>query len=182
LLFAPDTEAVLSFAVELINTASGATKSGVDELQTIAQLGTIVRENRYSGRIDRNAAELAEVRETRDRLREVWSLPRDDMAHAVNTMLRDANAQPFLIRHDDFDWHLHATEADAPLAERMRVEVGLALLDVVRTDQVDRLRECEAEDCDGVLADLSRNGSKRFCSVRCGNRVNMTAWRARQED
>ena len=43
MLFAPDTEAVLSFAVELINTASGATKSGVDELQTIAQLGTIVR-------------------------------------------------------------------------------------------------------------------------------------------
>jgi predicted RNA-binding Zn ribbon-like protein len=42
-----------------------------------------------------------------------------------------------------------------------------------------RLRSCEAEDCDGVLLDLSRNGSKRFCSIRCGNRMNMIAFRQR---
>jgi predicted RNA-binding Zn ribbon-like protein len=28
--------------------------------------------------------------------------------------------------------------------------------------------------------DLSRNGSKRFCSVRCGNRMNMVAFRERR--
>ncbi|MGV8884687.1 MAG: CGNR zinc finger domain-containing protein [Microbacteriaceae bacterium] len=182
MLFAPDTEAELSFAVALANTTAGATKSGVDELQSIAQLAALIRAYKYTGRIDRNAAEVAGVRDTRDRLREMWLMPRDEMALAVNEILRDAGALPFLVRHDDFDWHMHATSADAPLAERMRVEVGLALFDVVRTDQADRLRQCEADDCEGLLADLSRNGSKRFCSVRCGNRVNMTAWRARQED
>jgi predicted RNA-binding Zn ribbon-like protein len=39
---------------------------------------------------------------------------------------------------------------------------------------------CAAHDCEGVLVDLSRNGSKRFCTVRCGNRMNMIAYRERQ--
>jgi predicted RNA-binding Zn ribbon-like protein len=47
-------------------------------------------------------------------------------------------------------------------------------------DETRRLRVCGADDCDGLFLDLSRNGSKRFCSVRCGNRVNMTAFRARR--
>ncbi len=62
----------------------------------------------------------------------------------------------------------------------MRVEAALALTDVIRMNEMGRLRECEAEDCIGLVLDLSRNGSKRFCSVRCGNRVNMIAFRERQ--
>ncbi len=86
------------------------------------------------------------------------------------------------MRHDEFDWHIHATPLDAPLAERIRVEVALALVDIIRAGATDRLRVCEAHDCEGVLVDLSRNGSKRFCSVRCGNRMNMIAYRERQAD
>jgi predicted RNA-binding Zn ribbon-like protein len=177
--FAPDTEASLGFAVALGNTVAAATKSGLDELRTPAQLTALVTAERYSGRFDRDEAELAEVRETRTALRRVWTLERDDAVDAVNAMLRDASALPQLIRHDGFDWHLHATDQDAPLAERMRVEVALALVDVIRTDEMSRMRSCAADDCGGILLDLSRNGSKRFCSVRCGNRVNMTAFRER---
>ena len=50
-----------------------------------------------------------------------------------------------------------------------------------RERETDRLRVCAADDCTGLVLDLSRNGSKRFCSVRCGNRVNMIAFRARKE-
>ena len=102
------------------------------------------------------------------------------MVGEVNALLAAADATPRLVRHDDFDWHVHATADDAPLAVRIRVEAALALVDVIRSDEVGRLRACEAPDCDGVLVDLSRNGSKRFCSVRCGNRMNMVAFRARQ--
>jgi predicted RNA-binding Zn ribbon-like protein len=122
------------------------------------------------------------VRRTRDRLRRVWSLDRDAAVPEINEMLRAANAMPFLVKHDQFDWHLHATSPDAPLAERMRVEVALALVDVIRTNEMGRMRECEAYDCTGVLLDLSRNASKRFCSVRCGNRMNMVAFRERQAE
>lgn len=180
--FAPDAEDALEFAVALANTVAGASRSGVDELASPAQLTALLTQHRYSGRFDRDEAELAEVRETRGRVRTIWTLGRDDAARAVNAMLAEARALPRLVRHDDFDWHLHATDATAPLAERIRVEVALALVDVIRSRETGRLRRCSAEDCDGVLLDLSRNGSKRFCSIRCGNRMNMVAFRKRAAD
>ena len=178
--FAPDTEDTLEFLVDLINSAGPASRSGADELATPAQLTELLDKHGYTGRYDRDEAELAEVKTTRELLAWVWRLPTDDAVVEVNRMLRDANALPFLIKHDRFDWHLHATAPEAPLAERMRVEVAIALADVIRSQETGRLRVCEAYDCEGVLLDLSRNGSKRFCSVRCGNRMNMVAFRERR--
>ncbi|MBK4346129.1 CGNR zinc finger domain-containing protein [Lacisediminihabitans changchengi] len=176
---APDTEEVLAFTVTLANTDPTASRSGEDELATIAQLRDLLALARYSGRIDHDEPERRDVLATRDRLRAIWSLDRDDAVDEVNAMLREAKALPQLTRHDGSDWHWHATAPDAPLAERIRVEVALALADVIRMDATDRLRVCAAPDCSGLLVDLSRNGSKRFCSVRCGNRVNMIAFRER---
>ncbi|GGF16392.1 CGNR zinc finger domain-containing protein [Subtercola lobariae] len=177
--FAPDTEATLEFTVALANTVAGATKSGADEISTPGELTVLLDAHRYSGRFDRDEAELADVRDTRERLRTLWLRGRDDAVVEVNAMLERARALPQLVRHDDFDWHLHATEPSAPLAERIRVEVALALVDVLRSDEMGRLRACAADDCAGILIDLSHNGSKRFCSVRCGNRMNMVAFRQR---
>lgn len=178
--FAPDTEDTLEFVVDLINTTAAASRSGGDELVTPEQLTALLELHRYSGRFDRDLAELDDVRATRDTLRNVWTLDRDDMVAEVNRMLREANAVAHLARHDDFDWHIHATEPTAPLAERMRVEVAFALIDVIRMNETSRMRLCGADDCEGVFIDLSRNGSKRFCSVRCGNRMNMVAFRERR--
>ena len=177
--FAPDTEYTLAFTVALGNTHPNASRSGTEELDSVRALMSLIDEYRFSGRRDRNSPELSDVRSARDRIRTAWTLDRDDMAGEINAMLRDANALPQLARHDGMDWHLHATNPEAPLAERIRVEVALALLDVVRSDETDRLRVCDADDCEGLLVDLSRNGSKRYCSVRCGNRMNMIAFRER---
>ncbi|AGL17939.1 CGNR zinc finger domain-containing protein [Actinoplanes sp. N902-109] len=178
--FAPDTEAALTFAVLLANTDAGASRSGADELTTIAELRTLLEQCTFSGRIDHDDAEVRDMRQLRAQLHQLWSLDRDQAVEAVNRMLREAKALPYLTRHDEWDWHLHATSPDAPLAERCRVEAAMALIDVIRMDEMDRLRVCEAPDCTGLLVDFSRNGSKRFCSVRCGNRMNMIAFRERQ--
>ena len=69
---------------------------------------------------------------------------------------------------------------DAPLATRITVETAMAMVDVVRTDEMSRLGVCEDDDCDGIVLDLSRNRSKRFCSTPCGNRNAAAAYRARQ--
>lgn len=177
--FAPDTEEALAFTVALVNTVAGASRSGVDELPDPASLTALLDANSYSGRFDRDETELRAVRATRGLLRDIFRLDRDAAVAAVNRMLQDARALPQLVRHDAFDWHLHGTSPDAPLDERIRVEIGLALVDVLRSNEQGRLRECGAPDCEGVLVDLSRNGSKRFCSVRCGNRMNMVAFRSR---
>ena len=180
MLFAPDTEESLNFVVALANTTPGSSRSGEDELATVEQLAALLTRFKYTGRIDHDEAELDEVRETRTLLRSVWGVERDDAVEDVNRMLRDAKALPFLTRHDGLDWHMHATSPDAPLAERIRAEVALAFTDVIRMNEMSRLRICGADDCDGLVLDLSRNGSKRFCTVRCGNRMNMIAFRERQ--
>ncbi len=180
MLFAPDTEESLVFVVALGNTAAGASRSGDDELVAVDQLTDLLARFGYTGRIDHDERELQEVREVRSLLRRVWTLGRDDAVEPVNGMLRDAKALPFLVRHDARDWHLHATSPEAPLAERIRAETALAFIDVIRMNEMRRLRVCEADDCTGLLLDLSRNGLKRFCTVRCGNRMNMIAFRGRR--
>ncbi len=181
MVFAYDTEATLAFATTLINTSEGASNSRDDELTDIDVLQRLLDDSGYSGRRDHDEAELEAVRALRPEFRRFWEVDRDTAVALVNRILREANALPQLERHGDWDWHLHATAADAPLATRMRVEVAMAFVDVIRTDEFDRLRECAADDCAAVLVDLSRNRSKRYCDVgNCGNRMNVIAYRARQ--
>lgn len=180
--FAPDTEEVLAFVVVLCNTDPSASRTGADELATVDQLADLLSRHSYTGRVDGDEAELRDIHRTRALLRRVWTLDRDDAVEVVNKMLRDAKALPHLVRHGSVDWHIHATEPDSPLAERIQVEAALALIDVIRMDEMDRLRICAADDCEGLVLDLSRNGLKRFCTVRCGNRMNMIAFRERRAD
>jgi predicted RNA-binding Zn ribbon-like protein len=56
----------------------------------------------------------------------------------------------------------------------------MAMIDVVRDDQLSRLGICADETCVGIVLDLSRNRSRRFCSTACGNRNAVAAYRARQ--
>ena len=149
--------------------------------EQVATLTAVLDTWTYTGRFDRDEAELQAIKQSRELFRRVWSMRPDDAVAEVNAMFRYAKALPYLVRHDHFDWHLHATDQDAPLAERMRGEVAIAFADVIRSGAMDRLRVCEADDCTGLLLDLSRNGSKRYCTVRCGNRMNQLAYRERQD-
>ena len=108
------------------------------------------------------------------------SADRDAAVGQVNEILADARAVPRLVRHDELDWHIHAVDDDAPLAERVLVETAMAMIDVVRADEMGRLGVCAADDCDGLVLDLSRNRSRRYCSTTCGNREAVAAYRARQ--
>ena len=114
MFFTHDTEAALRFVAALADTTPEASDSGDDELTTPEQLDAILDAWKYSGRRDGNAQELDEVRGARARLRDLWLLDRDDAAAAVNDLLAEARALPRLVRHDDIDWHIHATELDAP--------------------------------------------------------------------
>ena len=94
-------------------------------------------------------------------------------------MLAEAGALPQLVRHDGLDWHIHAVPADAPLDRRVVVETAMAMVDVIRTDELSRLSVCADDRCGGLVLDLSRNRSRRFCSTTCANRNAVAAYRAR---
>ena len=165
-------------AAALVNTR----QPDGDLLDEPAGLAEFLVEHPYTGDIAGDEAELAEVRAMRERIRAAWEAPdRDAVVELVNTLLEESGARPYLARHDDWDWHLHVTEPDAPLAHRIAAETAMGFADLLRVDDLSRLRHCDAPDCDDVLVDLSRNRSKRYCdSGNCGNRLHVAAYRARQ--
>jgi predicted RNA-binding Zn ribbon-like protein len=173
-VFTHDTECALQSAVVIANSALDP-----DTLTTVADLDAIWVEHAYSGRHDRTKAELDAVRAIRDRLRDLLTSDRDGAVDLVNSWLADAGAVPQLVKHDALDWHIHAIDLQAPLAERIIVETAMAMVDVIRADEMSRLAICADDTCEGVVLDLSRNRSRRFCSTACGNRNAVAAYRAR---
>ncbi len=177
--FAHDTEIALGAAAALVNTDPGE-GSGEDTLRTRDELVAFLDELGWSGSRAGDDAELDAVRSLRPRLRTMWRLDRDDLVAAVNQVLADSEALPQLVDHDGLGWHIHAVPQEAPLATRMLVEAAMAFTDVIRSRELDRLKNCAADDCDSIVFDLSRNRSKRFCEGGCGNRENVRAYRDRQ--
>jgi predicted RNA-binding Zn ribbon-like protein len=174
MLFAPDMEWSLRAAVELVNTAQPP-----DTLTSRAEVEQWFTEHRYTGRLDRDEAELEALRATRSELRGLLTADRVTAAGLANSMLAQARALPQLVRHDDLDWHIHAIASDAPLDRRIIVETAMAMTDLIRADELSRLSVCADRSCGGLVLDLSRNRSRRYCSTRCSNRAAAAAYRAR---
>ena len=175
MIFAHDTEVALAAAAALVNTGRGRT----EQLPDAAALDQFTAAWGWTGERTHDQAELDAVRELRPRLARLWEAGPDEAASLVNALLREAHALPQLVKHDGWDYHLHATPPDAPLADRMAVEAAMAFADVIRTQQLERLRLCAADDCNSVHVDLSKNRSRRFCSTLCANRTNVAAYRTR---
>jgi len=174
-VFAHDTEVALTAAAELVNSDAAP-----DELPDIQALDAFLTKWGWSGRRDHTEAELQQVHALRPRLRRFWESDRDVVVELANELLREFRALPQLVKHDEWDYHLHATTLDAPLVARMAVEAAMAMVDVVRTDELSRMRICDMPDCDDVLVDLTRNRSKRYCDLSCSNRAAVSAYRSRR--
>ncbi len=186
MIFSHDTEVALLSAVNLINTApstvsADGTPTGPDSMETVAQLDEFVVREEFTGSREHSAAEVAAVRDMRAEMRSIFSADEDTAAATVNELLARAQALPQLVKHDQWDWHLHATAPAAPLAQRMGVEAAMALVDVIRAKELGRLKVCAAPDCCAMVIDLSKNRSRRYCDTgNCGNRAHVAAYRRRK--
>ena len=113
MVFGHDTEVALQSAVTLANSALEP-----DTLVTVADLDAFFAGFEYTGRHDRDLAELDAVRAIRPQLFALLTADRDDAVALVNAMLAEAGAVPQLVRHDVWDWHLHAVGPERDLATR----------------------------------------------------------------
>jgi predicted RNA-binding Zn ribbon-like protein len=105
----------------------------------------------------------------------------DAACTGLNDVLRDADAVPTLSRHDGEGWHLHFHRPDAGTAVGWVAGMATGLAIVLGGPAVERLGLCHAPHCDRAYLDTSRNGTRRFCSTACQNRVKAAAFRARRE-
>lgn len=175
MLFGDDTETSLSAAVDLVNSAVDP-----DTLLDMGDLDAFFDRHHYTGSRPAERDELEAVRAVRPRLREMLLAERDAGVDLVNSALSEVAASPRLVRHGTTDWHIHAVPDDAGFSVRILAETAMALIDLIRADDLSRLAVCADDECEGVVLDLSRNRSRRFCSTRCGNRAAVAAYRARQ--
>ena len=103
----------------------------------------------------------------------------DEAAHLINEMLSRTGARPMLERHDGEPWHMHFHAADESLVNGWAAGCATGLAVVLSGELYDRLGVCTASRCDRVYVDTSRNGTRRYCSTSCQNRVKTAAFRAR---
>ncbi|MBS1692407.1 MAG: CGNR zinc finger domain-containing protein [Actinobacteria bacterium] len=180
MIFTHDTELTLRAACVLVNTG----KVDGEQLGTFGELDAYLNAFGWTGRRDRDDAELESVHRLRDRLGRIWATAEDEdrAVGQVNALLSDTRAAPWLTRHPEMpEWHLHLASIHDPLWQRMGAEMAMALADLIRGGELRRLKICAAPDCEAVLVDLSRNRSRMFCDTgNCGNRQHVAAYRQRR--
>ncbi|MEM9713071.1 MAG: CGNR zinc finger domain-containing protein [Actinomycetota bacterium] len=107
---------------------------------------------------------------------------RDDLdraAELVNDLLDRSPAQLHLTR-DPQGWTLHHHRPDAPLERAWSAVVAGAFARVIGDRRASRVGSCDAADCGRFFYDMSKNRSRRYCSLACQNRTKAATYRSRR--
>jgi predicted RNA-binding Zn ribbon-like protein len=188
--FNSHSDAVVAVAVFLVNALTAGEARG--RAYSLPPKGPARRAAatdalRAGGRRSREATdtEAAELADVATELRVVFDAVEagdvDTAALQVNHLLDRTEARPHLERHDGEPWHLHFHGKYQALGDDWAAACATGLAIVLGSDLHDRLGVCTAPHCDRVYVDTSRNGTRRFCSTACQNRVKTAAFRARAQ-
>ncbi|WP_024804215.1 ABATE domain-containing protein [Nocardia sp. BMG51109] len=188
------TASAVQTAVDLANTLKPI--KGEDALETVEQLRDFLDEHfpagpveppssaadRWAGMRQRlTRADLAEVRALRETVRAVLEQASTDPVGAaalINDGLRHSRATPAL-RHDHDRWWTEVTSDTDHCSAHLAAATLSALASVIATLGPTRLGVCAGPNCRATFVDLSRNGSKQYCTRTCAHRASVAAYRSR---
>ena len=102
----------------------------------------------------------------------------DSAAATLNELLTAHPAHPHLAKERGV-WRLHHHPHDAPLVPMWTAICAAGLAEMIGDGATQRLGTCERPDCGRVYVDVSKNASRRFCSLTCQNRVKVATFRER---
>ena len=174
MLFAHDTECSLRSAVSLVNSAEEP-----DTLTDMAQLDAWYVEHEFTGRRDHDRGRAGLGART--------SAGAARAAHGPTATTRPSSStrtspRPARCRSCGATTAWTGTSTRCRPTRRSRagslVETAMAMIDLIRADELSRLAVCADDRCDGLVLDLSRNRSRRYCSTTCANRNAVAAYRA----
>jgi predicted RNA-binding Zn ribbon-like protein len=103
----------------------------------------------------------------------------EDAAARLNALLIQHPVHPQLSGHDQQPWHVHYTESGS-VADKYAAGAVMGLAVRLTDVGIDRFGICQAAGCPGVFIDTSTSNTRRYCSERCMNRANVSAYRARK--
>ncbi|MER8058097.1 MULTISPECIES: CGNR zinc finger domain-containing protein [unclassified Streptomyces] len=182
---------VVQAAVDLANTLMPI--KGEDALETVEQLRAFLDDhpgvelpisaaNQGAGPRHLTRADLAEVRALRQTVRQVLERANADAVEAaalINDGLRRSRATPVL-RHEDDRWWTEVTSDTDRCSAHLAAATLSALASVIATLGPARLGVCAGPTCRATFVDLSRNGSKQYCTRTCAHRASVAAYRSRR--
>jgi predicted RNA-binding Zn ribbon-like protein len=185
------TASAVQMAVDLANTLRPI--KGEDALETVEQLQDFLDDHpaaeppssaadQGTGPRHLTRADLAEVRALRETVREVLERANADAVEAaalINDGLRRSRATPVL-RHEDDHWWTEVTSDTDRCSAHLAATTLSALASVIATLGPARLGVCAGPTCRATFVDLSRNGSKQYCTRTCAHRASVAAYRSRR--
>ncbi|WP_037366613.1 CGNR zinc finger domain-containing protein [Amycolatopsis orientalis] len=181
MIHAGHTASAVQTAVDLANTLRPI--KGEDALETVEQLRDfLVGRPAGTDFCQLTRADLAEVRALRETVRAVLERAAADPTEAaalLNDGLRRSRATPVL-RHEDDRWWTEVTSDTDRCAARLAATTLSALASVIATLGPARLGVCAGSTCRATFVDLSRNGSKQYCTRTCAHRASVAAYRSRR--
>lgn len=176
-----DLSSYAELAVRLVNTASLGHEGG-DLLTTLDRLRALVADREHLNHgITR--ADLEALRQLRGEFRAFFEScsagSGTDAAARLNELLIQYPVHPQLSGHDCQPWHVHYTESGS-MSDKYAAGATMGLAVRLADLGIERFGVCQAAPCQGVFIDTSASRTRRYCSERCTNRANVTAFRARK--
>jgi predicted RNA-binding Zn ribbon-like protein len=106
---------------------------------------------------------------------------RDAAAERLNALLDRHAGRPRLVRHEGWDWHVHADVTDdAPWAAWLASSAALALATMLAGSASLPWGECRSDGCGRSFVHDGRGGERRYCSARCSTRERVRRHRLRE--
>jgi predicted RNA-binding Zn ribbon-like protein len=171
---------------ELVNLATarwrgGSTVQPLDGDELVAAFATVVGE-RIAAALHTDADAGVQLAQLAKDLR--GALLADTVAYKalrINAMIRRYGAQPYLVEDVDQPFHLHFHGASGTQVDALGGEFATTLALIMDGYGADRFGQCQAHQCQAVYIDLTRNGSRRFCTAACTARAKTAAYRGRRQ-
>ncbi len=176
-----DLSSYAELAVRLVNTDSLGHEGG-DMLGTLDGLRALVADREHLNH-GMSRADLETLRQIRDEFRAFFvSCSQGNGGEAaadLNELLMRYPVHPQLSGHDRQPWHVHYTESGS-MSDKYAAGAAMGLAVRLADLGMERFGICQAAPCLGVFIDTSAARTRRYCSDRCTNRANVTAFRARK--
>lgn len=169
------TRQTLSFLVTLMNSSEAESDPALLQAQCRSLLEA--QKDKVDIDIDKEWTDVVDARST---IRPMLTGDVITCTDGVNAILASPLVRMKLMSSGDGVWRLQPEPVGADLGAWLLAATAGALTELILQDGVFRLGSCESPGCGRLRFDASRNASKRYCSVLCGNRVAVAAYRSRR--
>jgi predicted RNA-binding Zn ribbon-like protein len=171
LRLSPELAAWAQIAAALVNTRPRPTDPG-EKLVSVDDLRRLLADCPEPPPVTAEA-DVAAMRDVRPALIGAFEARTlEAFAEAVNPLLARAASGWQMTPGARGAWTLAPAGRERP-SDWLAARAARGLAELAIAYGVERLHVCRADDCLRAVVDVSRNGTRRYCSRTCANRTNM---------